>query len=217
MSKRTKQPRDQRIDDALDEASGKRTRPTLKDEWPLLIFLVLMWGALWQDFSAGNLIFGALLALIVVALFPLPPVVLSGRINLWYCFLLLGWFIMQVVAASVEVSYLALFRRKKTRSSIIAVHLHTDSDLIVTTVGHVLTLIPGSFVVEVDRRSSTLYLHYLNASDAIRVARSRAKIHEIERRVIMAIGSKDEYEAVKEIRADLQSKKRELKSKGAQK
>ncbi|MCW4463955.1 Na+/H+ antiporter subunit E [Glutamicibacter sp. MNS18] len=208
MSKRTEQPRDQRIDDALDEASGKRNRPTLKQEWPLLIFLVLMWGALWQDFSAGNLIFGALLALLVVALFPLPPVVLSGRINLWYCFLLLGWFILQVVAASVEVAYLAFFRRKKTRSSIIAVRLHTDSDLIVTAVGHVLTLIPGSFVVEVDRRTSTLYLHYLNATNAIKVARSRAKIHEIERRVIMAIGSREEYEAVRKIRTEIVDRQR---------
>lgn len=214
MPKRTEQPRDQRIDDALDEASGQRNRPTLKQEWPLLIFLVLMWGALWQDFSAGNLIFGALLALLVVALFPLPPVVLSGRINLWYCFLLLAWFIGQVVMASIEVAYLAFFRRKKTRSSIIAVHLHTDSDLIVTTVGHVLTLIPGSFVVEVDRRTSTLYLHYLNATDAIKVARSRAKIHEIERRVIMAIGSHDEYEAVKEMRTALNLKARKNKAEG---
>lgn len=209
MSKRTEQPRDQRIDDALDEASGTRNRPTLKQEWPLLVFLVLMWGALWQDFSAGNLIFGALLSLLVVALFPLPPVRLSGRINVWYCLLLLLWFITQVVAASVQVSYLALFRRKKTRSSIIAVHLHTDSDLVVTTVGHVLTLIPGSFVVEVDRRSSTLYLHYLNASDAIRVAQSRAKIHEIERRVIMAIGSKDEYEEVKKVRREISRRQRD--------
>lgn len=211
MSKRTEQPRAQRIDDALDEASGRRNRPTLKQEWPLLVFLVLIWGAMWQDFSAGNLIFGAILSLIVVALFPLPPVVLSGRINFWYCFLLLGWFVLQVVAASAQVTYLALFRRKKTRSSIIAVRLHTDSDLIVTAVGHVLTLIPGSFVVEVDRRSSTLYLHYLNASSAIRVAKSRAKIHEIERRVIMAIGSADEYKAVKEQRAQIAQRARELK------
>ncbi len=116
---------------------------------------------------------------------------------------------MQVVAASLEVSYLALFRRQKTRSSIIAVRLHTDSDLIVTTVGHVLTLIPGSFVVEVDRRSSTLYLHYLNASNAIKVARSRAKIHEIERRVIMAIGSHDEYEYVKQVRKDIAQRARQ--------
>ena len=209
MPKGIDEPRDQRIADALDEASGQRNRATLRQEWPLLLFMTLVWGALWQDFTPGTLIVGALLSLLLVALFPLPPVRLSGRINPWYCFLLLGWFIMQVVAASLEVSYLALFRRQKTRSSIIAVRLHTDSDLIVTTVGHVLTLIPGSFVVEVDRRSSTLYLHYLNASNAIKVARSRAKIHEIERRVIMAIGSHDEYEYVKQVRKDIAQRARQ--------
>ena len=189
-------PRDQRIDDALDTA-GVRHRATLKQEWPLLLLLVFFWGALWQDFSPGNLIFGAIIALVIVNLFPLPPVVLSGRLNLWYCVKLFGWFLGQVVAASVHVAWLAVVRGKKTRSSVIAVPLRTDSDLIVMTVGHVLTLIPGSFVLDVDRSSSTLYLHYIDVDSAQEVAKARENIRDIERRLIMAIGSQDEYEAIK--------------------
>ena len=189
-------PRDQRIDDALD-TSGVRHRATLKQEWPLLLLLVFVWGALWQDFSPGNLIFGAIIALVIVNLFPLPPVVLSGRLNLWYCVKLFGWFLGQVVAASVHVAWLAVVRGKKTRSSVIAVPLRTDSDLIVMTVGHVLTLIPGSFVLDVDRSSSTLYLHYIDVDSAQEVAKARENIRDIERRLIMAIGSQDEYEAIK--------------------
>jgi len=189
-------PRDQRIDDALDTA-GVRHRATLKQEWRLLLLLVFVWGALWQDFSPGNLIFGAVIALVIVNLFPLPPVVLSGRLNLWYCVKLFGWFLGQVVAASVHVAWLAVVRGKKTRSSVIAVPLRTDSDLIVMTVGHVLTLIPGSFVLDVDRSSSTLYLHYIDVDSAQEVAKARENIRDIERRLIMAIGSQDEYEAIK--------------------
>ena len=189
-------PRDQRIDDALD-TSGVRHRATLKQEWPLLLLLVFVWGALWQDFSPGNLIFGAIIALVIVNLFPLPPVVLSGRLNLWYCVKLFGWFLGQVVAASVHVAWLAVVRGKKTRSSVIAVPLRTGSDLIVMTVGHVLTLIPGSFVLDVDRSSSTLYLHYIDVDSAQEVEKARENIRDIERRLIMAIGSQDEYEAIK--------------------
>jgi multicomponent Na+:H+ antiporter subunit E len=65
------------------------------------------------------------------------------------------------------------------------------------TVGHVLTLIPGSFVVDVDRSSSTLYLHYLDVNSDAEVEKARANIRDIERRLIMAIGSPDEYEAIK--------------------
>ncbi|WPR63861.1 Na+/H+ antiporter subunit E [Glutamicibacter protophormiae] len=189
-------PRDQRIDDALDTA-GVRHRATLKQEWPLLLLLVFVWGALWQDFSPGNLIFGAIIALVIVNLFPLPPVVLSGRLNLWYCVKLFVWFLGQVIAASVHVAWLAVVRGKQTRSSVIAVPLRTDSDLIVMTVGHVLTLIPGSFVLDVDRSSSTLYLHYIDVDSAREVEKARENIRDIERRLIMAIGSQNEYEAIK--------------------
>lgn len=196
MPNRNFEPRDQRIDDALD-TSGVRHRATLKQEWPLLLLLLFVWGALWQDFSLGNMIFGAVIALVIVNLFPLPPVVLSGRINLWYCLKLFIWFMGQVVVASLHVAKLAIANGKKTHSAIIAVPLRTGSDLIVMTVGHVLTLIPGSFVIDVDRSSSTLYLHYIDIESPADVEKARAAIRDIERRLIMAIGSRDEYEAIK--------------------
>lgn len=196
MPNRNFEPRDQRIDDALD-TSGVRHRATLKQEWPLLLLLLFVWGALWQDFSLGNMIFGAVIALVIVNLFPLPPVVLSGRINLWYCLKLFIWFMGQVVVASFHVAKLAIANGKKTHSAIIAVPLRTGSDLIVMTVGHVLTLIPGSFVIDVDRSSSTLYLHYIDIESPADVEKARAAIRDIERRLIMAIGSPDEYEAIK--------------------
>ncbi|WP_404286571.1 Na+/H+ antiporter subunit E [Glutamicibacter arilaitensis] len=199
--------RDQRIDDALD-TSGVRHRATFKQEWPLLLLLIFVWGALWQDFSAGNLLFGAIISIVIVNLFPLPPVVLPGRINPWYCLKLFIWFIGQVVVASVQVARVAILRGKNARSAVIAVPLRTESDLIVMTVGHVLTLIPGSFVVDVDRSSSTLYLHYLDVNSDEEVEKARANIHDIERRLIMAIGSPDEYEAIKnECGSDFSSRK----------
>ena len=196
MPNKNCEPRDQRIEAAL-ATSGVRHRATLKQEWPLLLLLLFVWGALWQDFSLANMIFGAVIALVIVNLFPLPPVVLSGRINLWYCVKLFIWFLGQVVAASVHVAWLAMVRGKNTRSAIIAVPLRTGSDLIVMTVGHVLTLIPGSFVIDVDRSSSTLYLHYIDIQSPEDVEMARAAIRDIERRLIMAIGSRDEYEAIK--------------------
>ncbi|MGP9650200.1 Na+/H+ antiporter subunit E [Arthrobacter sp. MYb224] len=199
--------RDQRIDDALD-TSGVRHRATFKQEWPLLLLLIFVWGALWQDFSAGNLLFGAIISIVIVNLFPLPPVVLPGRINLWYCLKLFAWFLGQVFVASGHVARVAIVRRKKARSAVIAVPLRTESDLVVMTVGHVLTLIPGSFVVDVDRSSSTLYLHYLDVNSDADVEKARANIHDIERRLIMAIGSPDEYEAIKnECGPDFSSRK----------
>lgn len=185
----------QRLSDAKNE-SGQRQRATLRQELPLLVWMVLVWGALWQDFSPGNLVFGLVLSLLVVNLFQLPPVILSGRFNVLLAVLFALRFLWDVVLASFEVMYLAVVRGPKTKSAVITVSLRTESDLLVTAVGHVLTLVPGSFVVEVDRRSSTLYLHVLNVNDQAGVDKARADVLDIEARLIRMMGSKEELAAL---------------------
>lgn len=185
----------ERLSDAKNE-SGQRQRATLRQELPLLVWMVLVWGALWQDFTPGNLVFGLILSLIVVNVFQLPPVILSGRFNIMRAIMFLGRFLWDVVLASFEVLYLAVFRGPRVMSAVIAVHLRTDSDLIMTGVGHVLTLVPGSYVVEVDRRSSTLYLHVLNVNTTQEAERARQDVMDIEARLIRMMGSKEELKAL---------------------
>ena len=187
----------QRLKDAKDE-SGKTYRATLRQELPLLGWMVVVWGALWQDFAIGNLVFGLLIALVLVKVFRLPPIILSGRFNIWRAVVFGAAFMRDVVLASVEVVYLAIFRGPKTKSAIIAVSLRSESDLLVTFVGHVLTLVPGSYVVEVDRRSSTLYLHVLNVKNQTEVEKARASVMMIEERLIRMMGTTEEMAILKE-------------------
>ena len=144
-----------------------RRRISLRQELPLLVWLVIVWGALWQDFSPGNLLFGALIA-VVVAQAVLPAPGGTGR-PLQHCcapsrspLVFLG----KVVAASFQVLYLAVARGPKVTNAVVAVQLRSHSDLMVTATGHVISLIPGSLVVEVDRSTSTLYIHGLNVRNA---------------------------------------------------
>ncbi|GAA4369188.1 Na+/H+ antiporter subunit E [Paeniglutamicibacter cryotolerans] len=179
------------------ENTGKKPgRTPFRIELPLLIGMTLFWGALWQDFAPGNLVFGFLISWALVNLFRLPPVILSPRFNIWRAFLFLLRFIVDVAAASFSVLFLAVFRGPKTRSAILAVPLRTEQDLMVTAVGHVLTLIPGSFVVEVDRRSSTLYLHFLNVNTPAELEKARAGILDIEARLIRVMGTPAELAAL---------------------
>jgi hypothetical protein len=84
-----------------------RQRISLRQELPLLVWLVIVWGALWQDFSPGNLLFGALLAIAVARLFYLPPVELSGRFNIRHAIPFALMFLFRVVVASFQILYLA--------------------------------------------------------------------------------------------------------------
>ncbi|AIY02555.1 multisubunit Na+/H+ antiporter, MnhE subunit [Arthrobacter sp. PAMC 25486] len=168
---------------------------------PLLVWLVLVWGSLWQDFSPGNLLFGALIAIGVSHAFYLPPIELSGRFNVLRAVTFLLWFIKQVSIASFQVLYWAIVKGPNIRNAILAVPLRSPSDFMMTAVGHVLSLIPGSLVVEVDRGSATLYVHAMNAPTPADVDRIRADIQDFEARLIEVMGTKAELAAVKAERA----------------
>ncbi|WP_104043634.1 Na+/H+ antiporter subunit E [Arthrobacter sp. ZGTC412] len=174
-----------------------RRRISLRQELPLLVWLVIVWGALWQDFSPGNLLFGALLAVAVARLFYLPPVELSGRFNVLYAVPFALVFLAKVVVASAQVLYLAVVRGPRVKNAVVAVTLRSHQDLLVTATGHVISLIPGSLVVEVDRSTSTLYLHALNISSAADVDNLKKEVRAIEAGLIRIMGTKEELDAVR--------------------
>jgi multicomponent Na+:H+ antiporter subunit E len=175
-----------------------RRRISLRQELPLLVWLVFVWGALWQDFSPGNLLFGALIAVVVARLFYLPPVELGGRFNVLRAVPFAVVFLGKVVAASFQVLYLAVARGPKVTNAVVAVQLRSHSDLMVTATGHVISLIPGSLVVEVDRSTSTLYIHGLNVRNGEDIVSLRKEVRDTEAGLIRIMGTKDELAALQQ-------------------
>lgn len=185
----------------MSQPKRNARRTSFLQKLPLLVWLVLVWGSLWQDFSPGNLLFGALIAIAISYAFYLPPIELSGRFNLLHAVGMLLWFIKQVAIASVQVLYWAVAKGPRVRNAVIAVPLRSPSDLLMTAVGHVLSLIPGSLVVEVDRGTATLYVHAMNAPAPADVDRIRADIQGFEARLIQVMGTREELAALKAERA----------------
>lgn len=175
----------------------RRRRRRFMVELPLIVGMTLLWGAMWVDFSAGNLVFGFLISLGIVSAFRLPPVHLSGRFNLWQALLFIVRFLGNVVVASMNVFALAVFRGPRVRSAIIGVPLRSHNDLMVTLVAHTLTLIPGSVVVEVDRRSAILYMHVLDVDTDEQAEEFRASARATEAGLIKVMGTRAELEALK--------------------
>lgn len=173
-----------------------RKRISLRQELPLLVWLVVVWGALWQDFSPGNLLFGALIAVLVARLFYLPPVELGGRFNVLHAAAFAVHFLGKVVVASFQVLYLAAAKGPKVISAVVAVPLRSHSDLLVTATGHVTALIPGSLVVEVDRSTSTLYIHGINVRNAEDAEQLRRDVRATETGLIRIMGTKAELSAL---------------------
>lgn len=177
-------------------------RLSVLSQWPLLIGLTLVWGALWQDFSPGVLLMGALFSLAILWFYRLPRVKFSGRVNPWYVLVFTARFLRQIISASIDVAYDAIVKGPRIVNSVVAVQLRSHDDLIVTLTGHALALVPGSLVIDVDRPSSTLFLHCLDVTNEDEVEHFRQEALDTEAAIIRAIGSRADLELV---RAERQS------------
>ena len=179
------------------DASPARMRRVLLHQLPLLIWLVVLWMLLWGAFSWLNLVTGALIALLVTRVFYLPPIQLSGRLNLWWAFVFAVRFTYDLFAASIQVAWLAVDPRSIPSSSVVAVSLRSRSDLIMTLVSIAISLVPGSLVVEADRLRGVLYVHVLNTRNSGDVTDARASVLAVEGRIVKALGSRQDVELVR--------------------
>ena len=134
--------------------------------------------------------------MLVARLFYLPPVELGGRFNVLRAVPFALMFLAKVVAASFQVLFLAVAKGPKVISAVVAVPLRSHSDLLVTATGHVTALIPGSLVVEVDRSTSTLYIHGINVRNAEDAAQLRKDVRNTEAGLIRIMGTKAELSAL---------------------
>ncbi|MGC5049405.1 Na+/H+ antiporter subunit E [Micrococcus porci] len=159
-------------------------------QWPLLLALVLMWCAVWQDFSAHVALTGLLCSLLVVVLFPMPPIPFGGRFHPGHALVFTGRFLADVVASSLSVTRVILTRGRTVRSSVVRVPLRSHDDIVLTLVSHALALVPGSIVLDMDRANGVLYLHVLDATTDADVADYRAKALRVEADIIRAVGTR---------------------------
>jgi multicomponent Na+:H+ antiporter subunit E len=155
----------------------------------VLLWLAVVWVALWGDVSVGNVLSGLVVGAVVSLVFPLPPL----RMNLHVRPLWLGWlivhFLWDVVVASYQVAVKTLDFRRQPRNAVIEVDLRTESDFVLTVVAEMVSLVPGSLVVEARAATHTIFLHVLDVGDVAGAEAFRKQVFELERRVVLALGA----------------------------
>lgn len=167
-----------------------------RHQLPLLLWLVLVWNLLWGTWSWANLLSGALVALGVTLLLPLPPVIGGATVRPVALLRFLGHFVVDLVSSGALVAWQTVRPRGIDRSAIISVQLRTDSDLLLTILAESLTLVPGSMVLDLDREHRTIALHILHVSNQDDVEAQRDAVLAEEERVVRAFGSPAEIAAL---------------------
>lgn len=153
----------------------------------MVVWLTLVWVLLWGDLSVLLVLGGALVAVVVLVVFPLPPLQLQVRVRPVALLRLVVRFHRDIVAASWQVTR-ATFRRRPVTNAVIGVQLRTPSDVVLTVVGEMLSLVPGSVLVEAERSTYTLYLHVFDVDDLDRAEAFRRTAWAQEERVVRAFG-----------------------------
>ncbi|MBQ0864784.1 Na+/H+ antiporter subunit E [Streptomyces smyrnaeus] len=175
----------------LPEAS--RLRAT---QWPMVLGLTLLWLLLWGTPTPANIVTGVLVALLVVLVFPLPPIEKQSHPHPLGILRFVARFALDMVVSSWRInrSILALGR---PRCAVLAVRMRCPGDLLLTATAVAVTAVPGSTVLEVDRRSGTLYLHVLGGDREEDLARARRDALRLETRVVEAFGTAADVAAIR--------------------
>lgn len=151
---------------------------------PLAIaWLTLVWITLWGAVTPVLLVGGVLVSVIMSLTFPLPPLHREVNVRPVRLVLLVLRFLLDVVRASIQVTGVVL-RRRPVRNAVVAVDLESDSDFVMTGVAAMLSLVPGSVVVEARRSTHTLFLHVLDVPDRAAAEAFRAEALAVEQRFL---------------------------------
>ncbi|MBU2670934.1 Na+/H+ antiporter subunit E [Actinoplanes bogorensis] len=172
-----------------------------RDRGVAALGLTVIWVLLWGSFTPLTMVGGVVVAVIVLTVFPLPPVTYAGRIHPLSVLRFAGRFLTDMVLASAQVAALAFRFGHVPRSAVIAVPLRAPSDLGLTMTAEALSLVPGSLIVDVDRKRGILFVHVLDVSGPDSVERFRQDVLDLESRIIHAFGSPAERHALGEVPA----------------
>jgi multicomponent Na+:H+ antiporter subunit E len=150
----------------------------------MLCWLVLVWVLLWGKVSAANIIGGLVVAVLVTVLLPLPVVPVEGRVHPLSLVHLVFVVAYQLVLSSLQVAWLAIRPGPAPRTAVLRARLAIKSDLVLALAVNIITLIPGSMVLEIDQERRLIYVHVIDVGNDKAVARFYRQVEQMERLLV---------------------------------
>ena len=171
--------------------------PRTRLRWPprQVILLALVWVVLWGQVNLVTVVGGVLMGILVTVLFPLPSIGWAGRPHPWALLVLLAHLVKDLAVASFRLAVFA-FGRDMPSPGIVRVDLKADSDLYQVNTAELVSVVPGTIVVDARQRSRILYLHVFDMPNDTTRDKVVADTLALEKRVVRALGSRAEFEAL---------------------
>jgi multicomponent Na+:H+ antiporter subunit E len=153
----------------------------------LSLVLIALWVLLWGELSVANVVSGALVVALVVAVLPDVGVGFTRpTVQPLWALRFAASVATGLVRANLVVSLEVLTPRPTVNTGIVAVPLPHCSDPLLTLVANVLGLAPGTMPIEVTRDPAVIYVHVLHLHDVEAV---RADVTRLAELAVRAFGS----------------------------
>ncbi|MEE1942087.1 Na+/H+ antiporter subunit E [Streptomyces sp. TRM 70361] len=156
--------------------------------WPQVLWLWLLWIVLWGSVSPVVLLCGAVVAVLVPVLFPLPPVTRRAHLHPLWLLALPGHLLVELVGSALIVAREAVLRGPRAKAAVLEVPLWVESDLMVSATASLASLTPGTLVLEIDRDGRLLYVHALPVRDKEHLGARRDEVVDAESWVVRVFG-----------------------------
>ncbi|HUS62557.1 MAG TPA: Na+/H+ antiporter subunit E [Acidimicrobiales bacterium] len=152
-------------------------------------FLAVLWLLAWGQITVANITSGAIVAAVLLLSFPVATSVgRHQRLRPAGAARLCGYVIAQLVTSNLVMIREVLRRRPAPRPGVLAHRLREPSEEVITIMTSVIALSPGTMAVDVDERSTTVYVHFLLLDD---IEAARATLVRLERLVVDTISRSD--------------------------
>jgi len=132
----------------------------------LNFFIAVVWMFISVSFTASTFIVGFILGLIMLWV---TQRFIPGRFYMsyvWAVFKLILLFFKELFMANIQVLLLIIQPKMPIKPAIFALPTTLEKDWQITLLSSLITLTPGTLVIDVSEDSKTLYIHAINYEDA---------------------------------------------------
>lgn len=157
--------------------------------------LTVVWLALVGEVNLVTVVGGVLIGWLITVIFPMTPVHYYGRPHPWGVVKLAVAVLADLAASSWRLAIYA-FTARPISSAIVKVDVRVTSDLYQVNVAELVSIVPGTIVVDTSRHPRSLFLHVFDLPEAGGREAVIADTLRVERRLVTAFGSKAELAAL---------------------
>ena len=128
----------------------------------LVLWLAAVWVGLWGSVTPANVLGGLAVAVVLVWALPLAPSGAPGVVDVRALLAFGARFAVDLCVSTWQVAVLVVHPRGTLRQGVVALPVPGASDALLTMIANAISLTPGTLTIDIDRNSSTLYVHALD-------------------------------------------------------